>query len=225
MLSDTYWSKLRTIMRQENIYDKKNLRLIVEGLLYRLSAGYPWRNLPASYSHWNTVYKRFNEWSSKGKLMQIFKPLAGDPDLEWLFIDGSIVKVHQHSAGVASHESQGIDNSRGGKTTKIYMAVDGCSLPLLFKIIGGQVNDCVVALELIEALAQSDYVIADKGYDSKVLRLQIKAKPSIPVIPRKKHSTIGNEGMDWYLYKYYHLVETFSFHCGRPCKLDCVTAH
>ncbi len=68
-------------------------------------------------------------------------------------------------------------------------------------------HDCVMAPELIEALPQSDYVIADKGYDSEALRLKIEQKPSIPVIPRKKNSTIGNEGMDWCLYKYRHLVE------------------
>ena len=31
--------------------------------------------------------------------------------------------------------------------------------------------------------------------------------PSIPVIPRKNNSKIGNIDMDWCLYKYRHLVE------------------
>jgi transposase len=195
------------IMREENIYDKKSLRLIIEGILYRLRVGCPWRDLPDSFGRWNTVYKRFNEWSSKGKLMRVFESLSANPDLEWVFIDGSIVKAHQHSAGVSGQENQGIGDSRGGKTTKIHMAVDGFGLPLLFDITGGQVNDCVVAPELIDALPPCDYVIADKGYDSEAIPIKIEEKPSTSVIPRKKKSTIGNEGMDWCLYKYRHLVE------------------
>ena len=50
-------------------------------------------------------------------------------------------------------------------------------------------------------------MIADKGYDSEELRDQIRAKSSVPVIPRKSNSTIGNDDIDWCLYKYRHLVE------------------
>lgn len=46
--------------------------------------------------------------------------------------DGFFVTAHQHSAGAASQENQGIGDSRGGKTTKIHMAVDGFGLPLVF---------------------------------------------------------------------------------------------
>jgi transposase len=53
----------------------------------------------------------------------------------------------------------------------------------------------------------ADYMIADKGYDSEPLRIQIREKGSVPIIPRKQNSTIGNDEMDWCLYKYRHLVE------------------
>lgn len=42
--------------------------------------------------------------------MAIFKALAQEPALEWEFIDGSIVKAHQHSSGAASEENQAIGN-------------------------------------------------------------------------------------------------------------------
>jgi len=45
--------------------------------------------------------------------MLIFKALVHEPDLEWEFIDGSIVKAHQHSAGAASEENQAIGKSVG----------------------------------------------------------------------------------------------------------------
>ena len=50
-------------------------------------------------------------------------------------------------------------------------------------------------------------IVADKGYDSEKIREQIRDKGSTPVIPRKENSLVGNDDMDWCLYKYRHLVE------------------
>jgi len=94
MLSDEHWSKLRTIIREHGIYHKPYLRKMVEGILYRMRVGCPWRDLPKAFGRWNTVFQKFNRWSSKGKLMLIFKALSHEIDLEWAFIDGSIVKAH-----------------------------------------------------------------------------------------------------------------------------------
>ena len=206
LLTDEHWSKLREIMRQERIYDKPYLRQTVEGILYRLRVGCPWRDLPEAFGDWRSVYSRFNEWSCKEKIFKIFKQLVQAPDLEWEFIDGSIVKAHQHSAG-RNHDGQAIGKSRSGNSTKIHLTVDSYGLPIDFEITGGQVNDIKVAPELIDRLPLGQALIADKGYDSEVLRNQIKAKGSTPVIPRRSHSTIGNKEMDWCLYKHRHLVE------------------
>ena len=207
MLTDEHWSTLRTIMREHGIYDKPTLRKTVEGILYRMRTGLPWRDLPSFFGVWISIYQQFNRWSSKNKLMYIFKSLVNDPDLEWEFIDGSIVKAHQHSAGAASDENQAIGKSVAGNTTKIHMAVDAHGLPIDFIITGGEVHDCKVAPEFITQLPSADYTIADKGYDSEELRSIIRAKSSIPLIPRKNNSMIGNYDMDWGLYKYRHLVE------------------
>lgn len=50
-------------------------------------------------------------------------------------------------------------------------------------------------------------MIADKGYDSEELRDLVRAKSSVPVIPGKSNPLIGNDDMDWGLYKSRHLVE------------------
>jgi len=60
LLSDEHWSKLLKILRQKAIYDKPDLRLIVEGMLYRMRVGCPWRDLPKAFGCWNSIYKRFN---------------------------------------------------------------------------------------------------------------------------------------------------------------------
>ena len=207
MLTDELWSKLKGILRQHRIYDKPFLRDMVEGMLYRMRVGCPWRDLPKEFGCWNTIYQKFNRWSAKNKLMMIFKMLVHEPDLEWEFIDGSIIKAHQHSAGAASNVEQGIGKSVAGNTTKIHMAADAYGLPIDFEVTGGEVHDCKNAFEFISKLPISDYLIADKGYDSEELRESVRKKSSIPIIPRKRNSLIGNFDIDWSLYKYRHLVE------------------
>jgi transposase len=207
MLNDELWSKLKEIMLQQRIYDKPNLRTMVEAMLYRMRVGCPWRDLPADFGCWNSIYQQFNRWSSKNKLMNIFNDLVQQPDLEWEFIDGSIVKAHQHSAGLPNKEEQAIGRSVAGNTTKIHMAVDGLGFPIAFQLTSGEVHDAKAAPDFIKTLPIANYIIADKGYDSEEIREQIRQQSSIPIIPRKKNSIVGNADIDWGLYKYRHLVE------------------
>jgi transposase len=146
MFTDELWEKLKVVMLKEGIYDKPLLRLTIEGIFYRLRAGCPWRDLPSAFGSWNAIYKRFNEWSRKEKLMNIFNALVVEPDLEWEFIDGSIVKAHQHSSGAAYGQERAIGKSVAGNTTKIHMAVESCGLPVHFRITGGEVHDDIGAV-------------------------------------------------------------------------------
>ena len=139
MLSDEHWLKLQPIIKQVRINDKPDLKLSVEGMLYHIRTGIPWRDLPPEFGKWNTVFQKFNDWSAKGKWLKVFQALVQDPDLEWVFIDGSYTKAHQHSSGAATTDSEGIDKSRGGLTSKIHMAVDAMGLPIGFEISGGEV--------------------------------------------------------------------------------------
>ena len=207
MLNDEFWLKLEKILLQEAIYNKRNLRLTVEGILYRMRVGCPWRDLPQAFGCWNSIYKRFNAGSLSRKWFNIFKALAIDLDWEWEFTDGSYVKAHQHSAGAASQESQAIGKSRADNTTKIHLAVDGYGLPVEFEITGGEVNDCSAAPDLIARLPDAKAIVADKDYDSECIREQITKKGALAVIPRKRNSLKGNADMEWGLYRYRHLVE------------------
>lgn len=207
MLNDQLWSKLLPILSENNIYDKPSLRHTVEGILYRLRTGVPWRDLPHEFGDWNTIYKRFNDWSSKLKLIAIFRELAINPDFEWKMIDGSIVKVHQHGTGARKSEEKAIGKSVAGNTSKIHMIVDSHGNPFDFEVTEGQVHDIVMASELIERTPESTYTIADKGYDGEYLRWVIEEMDSVPVIPRKSNSRIGNEDLNKFVYRQRHLVE------------------
>ena len=47
----------------------------------------------------NSVFVRFNRWSEGGVWQRIFATLADDPDFEYLILDSTIVRAHQHAAG------------------------------------------------------------------------------------------------------------------------------
>lgn len=58
-----------------------------------------WRDLPERFGEWNSVFVRFNRWSKRGVWEQVLTALGGDPDLNELLIDSTIVRAHQHAAG------------------------------------------------------------------------------------------------------------------------------
>jgi transposase len=74
-------------------------RLFVEAVLYRYRAGIPWRDLPERFGDWKIVYQRFSRWAKSGVFERLFKLLASDHDNEYMMIDATIVRAHQHSAG------------------------------------------------------------------------------------------------------------------------------
>ncbi len=74
-------------------------RLFVEAVLFRFRAGVPWRNLPERFGDWKIVYQRFNRWAKSGVFERVFRLLASDHDNEYMMIDATIVRAHQHSTG------------------------------------------------------------------------------------------------------------------------------
>ncbi len=74
-------------------------RQFVEAVLFRFRAGVPWRDLPERFGDWKIVYQRFNRWAKSGVFERVFKLLATDHDNEYMMIDATIVRAHQHSAG------------------------------------------------------------------------------------------------------------------------------
>ena len=76
----------------------KDNRLFVDAVLWVAKTGAPWRDLPERFGKWNTAWKRFDRWAKRGVWAKLFEALQ-DPDLEWLILDSTIVRAHQHAAG------------------------------------------------------------------------------------------------------------------------------
>ncbi len=96
------------------------------------------------------------------------------------------------------------------------MLADALGRPLRFVITAGQVNDCTQAKRLLESVA-TEYVIADKGYDSELVLEKVEELGAVAVIPPKSNRKVQRE-YDRKLYKERNLIErTFNKlkHCRR----------
>jgi len=74
-------------------------RLFVDAVLWIARSGAPWRDLPGEFGNWNSVFQRFRRWAKKGVWQRVFRALIEHPDFEYLIIDSTIVRAHQHAAG------------------------------------------------------------------------------------------------------------------------------
>jgi transposase len=65
--------------------------------------------------------------------------------------------------------------------------VDALGNPLKFSITAGQRNDITQAEALLKDVVNA-LVIADKGYDSKKIRLMLIRQNCVPIIPTKSNT-------------------------------------
>ena len=81
-------------------------RRFIEAIIGIARNGASWPSLPTAYGKWNSVYKKFSRWAKKGVWKRLFNALSNDADTEWLMIDSTIVRAHQHAAGAVKKMSQ-----------------------------------------------------------------------------------------------------------------------
>lgn len=73
-------------------------RLFFNAVVWILRTGAPWADLPARFGLPNSVCRRFRRLAQKGVWEQVFLALQA-PDLEWVMLDSTILRAHQHAAG------------------------------------------------------------------------------------------------------------------------------
>ncbi len=109
VLSDADWAQLEPLlpssagMRGRPFRDH---RQVLEGIVFRYRTGCAWRDLPADFGPWQTVWKRHHRFSLDGTWDRILTALQARADaageLDWVVsVDSSISRVHQHGATAA----------------------------------------------------------------------------------------------------------------------------
>jgi len=93
-------------------------RLFINAVFWIGKTGAPWRDLPERFGKWNSVFQRFNRWSQKGVWQKVMEALSEEADLEWLLIDSTVIRAHQHAAG-----------KKGGKRKKSLAGPGADSVP------------------------------------------------------------------------------------------------
>jgi putative transposase len=100
-ISDTDWKRIAGLLpgkKTDPGRTARDNRLFLDAVLWIGRTGSPWRDLPEDFGKWNSIYRRFSRWSKTGVWERVFAELQ-DPDLEWMMIDTTIVRAHQHAAG------------------------------------------------------------------------------------------------------------------------------
>ncbi len=102
-LRDDQWDRIRDILpgREGHVGGAGGDEIACwsKHVLFRFRAGIPWRDLPEGrFGDWKIVYQHFNRWTER-RIRAGFQGLASDHDNEYMMIDATIVRAHQHSAG------------------------------------------------------------------------------------------------------------------------------
>lgn len=101
-LRDDQWNKIKDLLPGKVSDPGRSAtdnRLFMDAILWIARTGAHWRELPEHFGAWNSVFQRYNRWSKAGVWERLFQALSDDPDFEYVMIDSTIVRAHQHSAG------------------------------------------------------------------------------------------------------------------------------
>ncbi|MEU9709561.1 IS5 family transposase [Streptomyces sp. NPDC059164] len=148
-------------------------RTVVNGILFRVRTGVPWRDLPERYGSWKTVYERHRRWSADGTWDRLLQAVQADADLagrvDWgmVGVDSASCRAHQHAAGARKagpripkkrttprhhRPDEGLGRSRGGLTSKIHLAGEGGCRPMALLITPGQWGDAPQMIEVLDRI-------------------------------------------------------------------------
>jgi transposase len=101
-LRDDQWERLKGLVPggcKGKRGPRADNRRFLNALLWMARSGGRWRDLPERLGGYDTVKRRYYRWIAMGVLDAMFEALAREADMEWLMIDSTIVRAHQHAAG------------------------------------------------------------------------------------------------------------------------------
>jgi transposase len=121
VLSDLQWARIEPLMPSSDGQRGRPFRdhrQVIEGIVYRFRTGVAWRDLPASFGPWQTVWKRHKRFSTDGTWDKIHVRLVAEADaaggLDWnVSADSTISRAHQHATTLSRVEMAAGRRPRG----------------------------------------------------------------------------------------------------------------
>ena len=141
-LTDGQWNRIKFLFEEPAKVGRPplNPRRVFDGILWILKSGARWRDLPARYGNWNSIYHKERLWCKLGLFDRLLKFIKGDAkETTVLELDSTFCKVHQSACSAL--KDQAIGASRGGKTTKIHVRLNERMQLLNVILTGGHVHD------------------------------------------------------------------------------------
>jgi transposase len=207
-LTDAQWRKLAPHLPPEKPrIGRPNHphRRIINGILWILATGAPWRDLPEHYGPWHTISSRFYRWRRAGIWARVLAALQRQADQQgqvgWSvhFVDSTIVRAHQHAAGARGGQTgEALGRSRGGFSTKIHVRADRRGKPLVLLVTAGERHDQTMFEPLMQQgqiqregrgrpRRRPGRVVGDKGYSSRRIRAWLRQHGIRHTIPHKRN--------------------------------------
>lgn len=106
-LTDEAWARLEPLLpsNRRRGHPWSDHRTVLNGILWVLHTGAPWRDVPGRYGPWKTVYNRFRRWSRDGTFLRMLQALQLRLDekgrIDWSLwcVDGSSIRASRAAAG------------------------------------------------------------------------------------------------------------------------------
>ena len=101
VLTDDMWERIEPLLSGKATDPGRTAdnRLFLEAVLWRFCTGSPWRDIPAYFGNWNSVFRHFRRWVQKGFSGRIFSALSDNFDLPVVSVDGTIMQAHAKASG------------------------------------------------------------------------------------------------------------------------------
>jgi transposase len=173
-IPDAMWNAIQHLFLGNSLKGRKTKdpRHILDGILYVLHCGIPWRRLPSIYGPKSTVHAAFMRWSRANKFQKIHELFTNQYVLKnepsYFAIDAALTRARCGGDSLGDNPCD-----RRKKGVKRTIVADEKGVPLLCMVTPANRHDIVPARLLIgkikELRPSSKIAIlaADSGYDAR----------------------------------------------------------
>lgn len=105
-LRDEAWERIEPLLPKQGRGGRWNdHRTTLNGMFWILNSGAQWRDMPARYGKWKSIYDRYRRWTRQGLFDRILRRLHVQLDkegrIDWSVfdVDGSNIRADRSAAG------------------------------------------------------------------------------------------------------------------------------